>query len=375
MITRKLLYSINDAMFSGKVIIITGPRQVGKTTLAHAVADGSGVDYKWFNADEPDVRSWLTNPTSTRLRQLFGSSRLVIIDEAQRITNIGITLKLAAENIPEAQVIATGSSSLELAGGMNEPLTGRKKEFTLFPLSFGELCADRSLIEERRLLEQRMVFGYYPEVVNNPGRETEILNSLTESYLYKDILSLEQVRKPLLVEKIVQALAFQTGSEVSFNEVGRTVGADNQTVERYVDLLEKVFVVFSVRSFSRNLRNELKKSRKIYFYDNGIRNSIIRNFNPLMLRNDSGALWENFLVTERMKHLHYRGINYGKYFWRTSSQQEIDYIEEKDGSISGFEFSWTERKKKKIPATFLNAYPESKTEIITRENYTDFLIE
>ena len=238
--------TIKSEMFGRKVIIITGPRQTGKTTMARGIAEGSGVKFKWFNADEPDVRAWLTNPTSTQLRSLFGDVKLVIIDEAQRILNIGITLKLAVENIPDVQVIATGSSALELAGGINEPLTGRKWEYSLYPLSFKELSLNSSLMDEKRLLEHRMVFGYYPEVVNNPGREVDLLNSLTSSYLFKDILSLEQVRKPALVEKLLQALAFQIGSEVSFNELGRIVGADNQTIERYIDLLQKVYVIYTL---------------------------------------------------------------------------------------------------------------------------------
>ncbi len=374
MIKRTLISEVRSVMFGGKVIIITGPRQVGKTTLAKEISESVGVKFKWFNADEPDVRSWLTNPTSTQLRQLFGDAKLVIIDEAQRIINIGVTLKLAVENLPEVQVLVTGSSALELAGGINEPLTGRKWEYSLFPFAFSELAGDRSLTEEKRLLEHRMIYGYYPEIVNNPGREADLLNSLINSYLFKDILSLEQVRKPVLVEKILQALAFQVGSEVSFNEIGNTIGADNQTVERYIDLLQKVFVVYSIRSFSRNLRNELKKSRKIYFWDNGIRNSLIRNFNPLSLRNDTGPLWENFLVTERLKCLHYSKQFKNSYFWRTTGQQEIDYIEVSGGTVHGFEFKWSGKGKIKIPGTFITAYPGSKIDLINRENFTDFIV-
>jgi len=307
-------------------------------------------------------------------KHLFGNARLIAIDEAQRITNIGIMLKLAVENIPKVQVIATGSSALELAGGINEPLTGRKWEYSLYPLAYKELCQHISPIEEKRLLEHRMIYGYYPEIVNSPGREPELLNNLINSYLFKDILTLEQVRKPALVEKILQLLAFQTGSEVSFNEIVKMTRADNQTVERYVDLLQKVYVVYSIHSFSRNLRNELKKSRKIYFWDNGIRNSLIRNFNSLSLRNDTGALWENFLVTERLKSLHYSKVSSGCYFWRTAGQQEIDYIEESGGIIHGYEFKWSDRSKTRIPKSFILAYPNSKVEIITKKNFTDFLV-
>jgi predicted AAA+ superfamily ATPase len=373
MIERSIESSVLSDFNSGKVIIITGSRQTGKTTLAGEIARRSGLKYKWFNADEPDVRSWLTDPTSTELKQLFGDASLVVIDEAQRILNIGITLKLAVENIPAVQVIATGSSALELTGNINEPLTGRKREYILYPFSFQELARDTTKIEERRLLERRMIFGLYPEVVNNPGKEEKILNSLADSYLFKDILSLEKIRKPALLEKIILALALQTGSEVSFNKIGRMVGADNQTVERYIDLLRKVYVVFSLSSFSRNLRNELKKSTKIYFWDNGIRNMLIKNFNPLSLRNDTGALWENYLITERMKYLQYSMKYVSSYFWRTSQQQEIDYVEIRDGIIHAFEFQWSRKERLRVPKTFLSAYPESTFEILTRDNYTDFL--
>jgi uncharacterized protein len=374
MIKRDLYPLIKSEMFGGKVIIITGPRQVGKTTLAKEILENSGVQNRWFNADEPDVRKWLTNPTSTQLKQLFGGAKLVIIDEAQRISNIGITLKLAVENIPSIQILATGSSALELADGINEPLTGRKWEFSLYPFSFSELTENNSINEETRLIEHRMIFGYYPEVVNNPGREQLILNTLINSYLFKDILSMEKVRKPLLVEKILQALAFQIGSEVSFNEIARIVKADNQTIERYIDLLEKVYIVFSISSFSRNLRNELKRSRKVYFFDNGIRNAIINNFNSVSLRNDTGALWENFLMSERLKYLHYRRIFTNRYFWRTTQQQEIDYLEESAGKLSAYEFKWSERAKARIPAVFKSAYPDSKVSFVNKENFSKFIL-
>jgi len=373
MIQRSIATDILLHLNKGKVIIITGSRQTGKTTLARDILAMSGLNGKWFNADEPDVRNWLTNPTSTELKQLFGDAPLVVIDEAQRIPNIGLTLKLAVENINNVQVIATGSSALELTGGINEPLTGRKREYVLYPFSYQELSLHNSEIEERRVLERRIVFGLYPEVVNNQGNEKEVLNSLADSYLFKDILSLEKVRKPALIEKILQALAFQTGSEVSFNEIGKTVGADNQTVERYIDLLHKVNVVFSLPSFSKNIRNELRKSKKIYFWDTGIRNTIIRNYNSLSLRNDAGSLWENYLMAERMKHLRYSGNFVNSYFWRTAQQQEIDYVEVRDDQIFAFEFKWSDKENIRIPRTFLSAYPDSKTGIVTRDNYPEFL--
>ena len=373
MIERTITSSILSDFHSGKVIIITGSRQVGKTTLTREIAKRSDLKYKWFNADEPDIRTWLTEPTSTQLKQLFGDASLVIIDEAQRIKNIGITLKLAVENIPDVQIIATGSSALGLAGDINEPLTGRKWEYSLYPFSFKELSLSFDLTEERRLIENRMIYGLYPEIVNNPGQEIELLNSLVNSYLFKDVLTMENVRKPMLVEKVLQALAFQVGSEVSFNELGRIVGADNQTIERYIDLLQKVYVVYSLSSFSKNLRNELKKSRKIYFWDNGIRNSLIKNFNPLSLRNDTGPLWENYLITERLKHLHYSKKYANCYFWRTSQQQGIDYIEIRDGLVHAYEFKWSDTDRLRIPKTFLSAYPGTTLKVITRNNFVEFL--
>jgi hypothetical protein len=373
MINRLLASSIKAGMFGGKVIILTGPRQVGKTTLARNLAENSGLPYKWFNTDEPDVRAVLADITSTRLRELFGTSRLIIIDEAQRIYNIGLTLKLAVDKLINIQVIATGSSVLELAGGINEPLTGRKWDFTLFPLSFAEMAMNKTREEEHRLLEHRLVYGYYPDVINHPGNEQNILVELISSYLYKDFLSLEQVRKPALVEKLLLALAFQVGSEVSYNEIGQLIGADNETVERYINLLEKIYVIFTLGAFSRNLRNEIKRNRKIYFWDNGVRNALISNFNPTNMRNDTGALWENFLIVERLKNLHYQNIHCNKYFWRTSQQQEIDYVEERGGILYAYEFKYTSTSKAHMPKTFLTAYPGSESMIITRENYFPFI--
>ncbi len=350
-----------------------GPRQAGKTTLLRTLVADQSEASVWLNCDEPDTRKTLQEPTSSLLRNLIGDATLLVIDEAQRVKNIGLTLKLITDQLPHVQLIATGSSSLELANEINEPLTGRKIKYLLLPFSTEELIMHHGLQEERRLLSQRLVFGMYPDVVINPGKERRTLQNLSSSYLYKDIFSFQDVRKPETLETLLEALALQVCSEVSYHELAQTVGVDSATVRRYIDLLEKAFVIFRLRSFSRNLRNELKKSRKIYFYDNGIRNAIINNFQSLELRTDQGALWENFLVSERQKYLHFHEIYTNRYFWRTKQQQEIDYLEDRDGQLHASEFKWNKQAKAHFSPTFLNAYPNSTTLTITPDNYTDWL--
>lgn len=373
-IKRVIADQLRARIGKGKVILLFGPRQSGKTTLVREMVTDSGLDSLWLSGDESDTRALLSNTTSTRLKALFGSKKLVIIDEAQRISNIGLTLKLCADMIPETQIIATGSSAFELANATSEPLTGRKYEYHLFPLSYGEMVAHHDIVIEKRLLEHRLVFGMYPEVVTSPGEERELLSLLADSYLYKDIFSLGLVKKPALLERIVQALALQIGSEVSYNELGQLVGADKETIERYINMLEKCYVVFRLTSFSRNLRNELKKSRKIYFWDTGVRNAVIRNFNPLHFRQDIGGLWENFLVAERLKQNHYEGQLPNYWFWRTHAQQEIDYIEEQGGVLSAWEFKWKANKPPRVPKSFLDAYPGCITGYVTPDTMEEFLL-
>ncbi|MEF8943610.1 MAG: ATP-binding protein [Desulfohalobiaceae bacterium] len=373
-ILRQVTSRISDRLFQGKAIILLGPRQSGKTTLIQDVLERSGEKYLMLNADEPDVRELLEEASSARLRTIIGNSRLVCIDEAQRIPNIGLTLKLLTDQIPEVQAIATGSSSLELHSSIAEPLTGRKFEFTLPPLAFEELSNHHGLLQERRFLEHRLVYGSYPEVVISSGQEEELVRLLADSYLFKDLLTLEGIKKPSLLERIVKALALQLGSEVSLPEIARTAGADTHTVERYIDLLEKAFVLFRVPAYSRNVRNEIKKGRKIYFLDNGVRNAVIGNFLPLSSRTDTGALWENYLVAERRKMLANKGVNATAYFWRTTQQQEIDYIEERERSLLACEFKWNPNKKRsRFPTTFLRAYPQAQTRSITPSDYDLFL--
>jgi predicted AAA+ superfamily ATPase len=373
MINRSITTNISDKLNTGKVILLFGPRQTGKTTLLHQVFDGQpGI--MWFNGDEADVQQLFEKGSSSRLKAVFGENRTIIIDEAQRIPNIGLSLKLINDELKGVQVIATGSSAFELANRTQEPLTGRKWEYFLYPLSFGEMVEHHGILEEKRMIPHRLVFGCYPEIINNPGKEKEILKLLTDSFLYKDILMIEGLKKPAKIVSLLQALAFQTGNEVSYSELGRSLGIDNQTVEKYIDLLEKAFVIFRLGALSRNLRKELKRGRKIYFYDNGVRNALIAQFGPIELRPDRGALWENYLMAERQKYTAYQGLWVNSYFWRTQDQQEIDYVEEQDGVFQAWEFKWNPREKARFSKTFANAYPHSGFKVITPENMEEFLM-
>jgi predicted AAA+ superfamily ATPase len=373
MISRILATRLREKLFKQKAIILLGPRQVGKTTLLKNLAFDPS-DILWMNADELDVQQLFSAVSSTSIKMLLGKKKILVIDEAQRIENIGLKLKLITDNLTDIQVIATGSSSFDLANRINEPLTGRKWEYNLFPLSFQELVQHHGLLEENRLIAHRLVYGYYPEVVTNPGEEEERLKLISHSYLYKDVLLCERIHKSDKLVRLLQALAFQIGSQVSYNELGSICGMDAKTVEKYINLLEQAFVVFRLPSFSRNLRNELKSSRKIYFYDNGIRNAVINNFNPVSLRNDIGFLWENFLVSERQKYNAYQQLHKNSFFWRTVNQQELDLIEEFGGQIHAYEFKWNSKKKVKLTKTFQNAYPEASFQVITPENIHEFLL-
>jgi predicted AAA+ superfamily ATPase len=355
--------------------VLLGARQVGKTTLLKKLKSELKVPSIWLNADEADIlQAFLDANTSTAFWQLIGEdTKLVIIDEAQQIPGIGKKLKLIYDSYPEIQVIATGSSAFELQNEMNEPLTGRKREFHLFPISFGELVNHNSLIEEKRLLETRLIYGSYPEVINNAGNEKEALLEIANSYLYKDILQFDGIRKSAVLQKLLQALALQVGNEVSFNELANTIGNINSaTVERYLDLLEKAYVVFQLPALARNMRNEIKKGKKYYFYDNGIRNVLISNFNQINLRTDKGALWENYLIAERFKTLSYKREPANKFFWRIKDQAEIDYIEESNGLMNTYQIKWSAQKAR-FPKSFLAHYPENSTLLISKDNYVDFL--
>ena len=371
MINRKLETVIRSRLDGKKAIIVLGPRQSGKTTLIEMILSDR-ESYLLLDCDDSLIREQLQNANTEKLKQIIGSYKTVFIDEAQRVKNIGLSLKIIIDRIKNVQLLVSGSSSFELANEINEPLTGRKWEYTLYPLSWEELQDYFGYLRSMQQLEQRIVYGMYPEVVSNPGDEEEILKQISGSYLFKDLFTYEGIRRPELLEKLLQALALQVGSQVSYNELSNLLQADKATISNYIQLLEKAFVVFRLQSFSRNLRNEIKTSRKIYFYDNGIRNAIISNYNPLYLRQDTEALWENFLISERMKFLHYSRISSNKYFWRTKQQQEIDYIEERGGKIYAYEFKWGQIKKIKVPASFKEEY-KPEIQFVNRDNFQDFL--
>jgi hypothetical protein len=373
MFPRHLLPVLRQKLFGGKALILLGARQTGKTTLVWQLFDGISETKLYLNADEAIVRQELEDAPLDRLRRIVGPARVVVIDEAQRVLNIGLTLKLLIDQFPNVQVIATGSSSFELSNEVNEPLTGRKWEYQLFPVSWAEWRQSVPYLEARGGLESRLLFGMYPDVLNHPGEEREVLRNLASSYLYKDLLAYKGLRKPDLLEKLLRALALQVGSEVSFNELSNLLQVDKQTVATYVDLLEKAFVVFKLPPFSRNLRNEISTSRKVYFYDNGIRNAILGNFSPLSTRADVGALWENFVVSERLKVNHYAGRWVQPYFWRTRAQQEIDYVEESDGQLAAFEFKWNPNARVRFPRTFAETYPVVSQNAVTPDSMEDFL--
>jgi uncharacterized protein len=373
-ISRQIQAKISKKINDNKAIILFGPRQVGKSTLLKNHADQFQSPILWWNGDDADIREMLKNPSSTKLKTLIGKARTVVIDEAQRIQNIGICIKIIVDNFPDVKVLATGSSAFELSNSIREPLTGRKWEYFLFPFSFAEMVDHSNFLEEKRMIPVRMVYGYYPEIVINHDDAEDRLKMIADSYLFKDVFALGNLRKPDQIIKLLQALAYQVGNEVSYNELGMTAGLDNETVEKYITLLEQTFIVFRVSSYSKNLRNELKKAKKIYFVDNGIRNSLINNFLPIQNRTDTGPLWENFLMAERFKKNALEGKYNIGYFWRTHAQQEIDYLEEVNGELSAWEFKWNPKAKVRIPSTFQNTYPDASIQIVHSDNLESFVL-
>ncbi len=371
MITRTLEQRIASKIGRGKAIMIIGPRQVGKTTLIKKYLEGQ--DYLFFDGDDPTTRTLLDTPNTEQIKSLIGDKKVIFIDEAQRINNIGLTMKIIVDQLKDRQLWISGSSSFSLFNELNEPLTGRKWEYELYPISWEEYENHVGRLTAERQLPLRLVYGMYPDVINNPGEEIEILKNLTNSYLYKDILSYAGIKKPDVLDKLVKALSLQIGSEVNYNEIARLIGADKNTVEKYITVLEKAYVVFRLPSYNKNVRNEIRKGKKVYFYDNGIRNMVAGLTNDLEHRIDVGALWENFLIAERVKQNSYKLTLARGHFWRTTQQQEIDYVEEKGIELAAYEFKWNPNKKAKLSKSFMKEY-NAEGSVVNRDNFREFVI-
>jgi len=371
MINRQISSSIRSKLHLGKAIIILGARQSGKTTLLQDL--GKEENNKlYLNCDDADDRNALEIQTIAGVNNLVGKSKLLLIDEAQRVLDIGITLKLIVDSIPGVQVIATGSSSFELSNRINEPLTGRKYEYAMHPFSYLELAEHHGAYQEKRFFANRLIYGSYPDIVNNPGDQQSLLNLLVGSYLYKDVFVFQDLRKPELLDKLLRALALQIGSEVSYTELAQLVGTDHSTVQRYIQLLEHAFILFRLPNYSSNQRNEIKRSRKIYFWDNGVRNCLIEDFRKPDKRDDIGKLWENYIVSERMKMLDNIGLFRKSYFWRNVNNSEIDYLEYYDNKLEAYEIKWNPKRSIRTEA-FKRNYPTASVQRIDPENYVSFL--
>jgi predicted AAA+ superfamily ATPase len=373
MVNRYLNELILKDLFKKKAVIIYGARQVGKTTLVNELVKRLDKPVLLLNGDDADIRDLFTDFNASKFIPIAGNYKIVILDEAQRIPDIGLVIKIIVDNYKNIQLIATGSSAFELANKIKEPMTGRKFEYFLYPFSFSEMVSHHGYLTEKRMLEHRMIYGYYPEIVMNSGDESRLLKMLASDYLYKDLLILGNIKKPVLLEKILKAVALQVGNEVSYHELAQLLDSDKGTIEKYIDLLEKAYIIFRLNGLNRNVRNEIKKGRKIYFYDNGIRNAIIGNFQSLNSRVDIGSLWENFLVSERFKMNSNLNGEIQSYFWRTTQKQEIDYIEERQGKLRAYQFKWSPRKKPRLSRTFIKGYPGSVYKIISPENMHEFL--
>lgn len=372
---RSVKSQVEHFLFKGKVIILYGARQVGKTTLTKSILEKFKTDGRYLNCELLSNIQALETTDQGQLKNFLGNYKIIVLDEAQKVRNIGLILKILIDTFPEIQIIATGSSSFDLANKTAEALTGRAVHFQLFPFSLKEISQKYDLIEIKSRLEQILRFGLYPGVFDQPDELAKtFLEEIASAYLFKDLLEFDGIKKSDILLKLLQLLALQLGNQVSFNELAQTLGINVKTVERYLDLLEKCFVIFRLRSFSRNLRKELSKSFKVYFYDLGIRNSLIQSFTPLHLRTDTGALWENFCIMERIKLNQSAGKKPNIFFWRTYDQKELDYLEEQDGKILGFEFKWNNAKKRSSVKDFTQSYPGSAVKVINRENFNSFLL-
>ena len=376
MIDRILEKEIERYLFRGRVVTLYGPRRVGKTTLVRKIlTNHPDKRTLYLNCDLQSVQTGLAVQEATLLKSFLGEYDLVVLDEAQNIPEIGKILKILVDTYPEMQIIATGSSSFELANRTGQPLTGRVYPLRLYPVSLQELAGSSgySVIEAR--LDNLLRFGLYPSIIDLPERDAQTeLQELVSSYLYKDVLMYIGVKRSKMISDLLRLLALQVGNEVSYTELGTVLGIDRRTVLSYIDILEQSFVVFTLSGFSRNLRKEVGKTQKIYFYDVGVRNTLLQAFAPLSLRNDVGALWENFCILERIKIANNSGLASNRYFWRTYDKKEIDYIEERDGVLSGFEFKWNPKRSMKMPQEFLDTYPGSSIEQVDRGNYARFLL-
>lgn len=368
-VQRQIQGSIEQDFFKGKVIVILGARQVGKSSLIKMLPQCQTSDVLWFDGENADVHELLKEVNHERLKQLVGRRNVVVIDEAQKIQNIGSILKLFADYLKEVQVIASGSSAFELRNALNEPLTGRKFEYKLFPVSFQEMVNHTDLLQEIRDLPRRMVYGYYPEIVTNPNDAERLLRFLSDSYLYKDIFLYKGIKKPEKMLELLKMLAYQIGSEVNFNELANALKIDNQTVESYIVMLEQVFVIYRLPAYHTNQRTELKKSKKIYFNDLGIRNALLNDFRPTEIRHDTGQLFENFIINELVKQNEYNRVHANLYFWRNTDQREIDLIIEKNNQLHAIEVKWNPTRKMRITKSFVNIYREIPFTGIHRNNF------
>lgn len=372
MIQRLLKNRINQALFNGKTIILYGARQVGKTTLVQEILKEYSKDGRYLNCEILSVEENLKDPEPEKIKAFLGNYKLIVLDEAKNIQNTGRILKVISDSIKDVQIIATGSSSFDLANKTAESMTGRINQFILYPLSSLELKEKEDWFAVDANLEKVLRLGFYPEVFSLTEEEAvDRLNELVSGYLFKDVLRFEGIKKSSLLKNLVVSLALQLGNEVTYNELAVKLGVNSITVQKYIDLLEQCFIIFKINSFSRNLRKELSKAFKVYFYDNGIRNTLINNFNPISIRNDVGALWENFCISERLKSNSYLNRKVNFYFWRTYDQKEIDYVEEIEGKITGYELKFSEKQKLKIPKGFKETY-EAEVLKIDKSNFWKF---
>ena len=368
------LGNLKKLISTQKAIIVYGPRRCGKTTLLQHLLKETKEEYIYVDGEDIMVQEYLSSQSIEKLRSFIGDKRFLIVDEAQKIQNIGLNLKLILDNIQNIKIVASGSSSFELARQTGEPLTGRKYTLKLYPLAQMELAKLETRVQTTAKIEERLIYGSYPEVVTMQDTERKILylKEMVGSYLYKDILELENIRHSDKIVKLLQLLVFQIGKEVSYNELGRQLGINKNTINRYLDLLEKTFVIFKLNGFSRNLRKEISKNPRYYFYDVGLRNALINNFNSLSMRNDVGMLWENYIIAERIKKQTYTHAEANNYFWRTYDRKEIDFIEESKGFLNGYEIKWSD-KKIKAPKEWSQNYKNSNFSLINRNNYLDFI--